>query len=577
MVSPPGDPSSPPPPPVVGARRNRRRTRSVWALSSLVTVGLATAGWIATGRHLEATSMQHVADTWLGFRRCLLGSAPERSGVAATERIRLLRLRDRHRPDAAWPGRCRPLAEAFDRARDAPALRQHFGALPRATTIVDAPEEQGASLVALVTAMEEASLPLARPGAGEVPPPPPVPRPRLDAAALRPFARAGSARTDVTVFAHPDGDRLAVRDGDHVRLCRIEPVRVTCHDVPLDPAAARGRIRLAAAGDTLSLLRLEDGPSPGFYDAATGTLLFGTAYFGAQAFADREVIRVLTATTDGPRGQVEHHRAVELIPGRRPRKRRLRSVPARARTLLIRDRVYWILPDGTNGDALTGLPVREAEPRDATPPPPTMLPAGSRPLDRCHPAAGDVWVLFGNGLTDRQFSLVRFGRKGGEVTRIDVGTSSSIPSLTCFSDHAELLAVEGDRLVHWRCHDDDDACPRTVSHPLPRDHDHTHAAFAPTGDGEVALLWQRDGDALRLRRGGLSGLHRTPDILLTDTPSRGGFEAINVRLLPAADGGGLVALLQDPALELYAVRLDPRGTPSPLKTDRAQYTLDHSR
>lgn len=567
MSRPEPDAPRPSEPPPVAANVTRLRNGGVW-LSSLLAMGLlGGAGWELTDRHLEQQAEQAVADSWLGLRTCMLGPRRDRS-VTPAERIRLTRLQQRHQDDAdAWPARCRPLADAFDQARVQPSVHARFGDLPAARPIVDAPQDHHDDLVVLVQKLDQAELPLASPGAGDVPPPPEVPRPKLEGSNLTPIGRTGSL-AEVGLWLDPQrrSGRILLRDGEGLELCQLDETwtTVTCHSAPLPPKAAAGRVRLSVTDGAVSLLRAEDGPDPGFYDGATGGLLFGTRYFGAQANAEGGLIRIVTADTDGPRGRVKHHRWVELAAGKRPRSRRLKAVPVHARTLLVGDHVYWTEKE-TGRDVMRGLSLREAEKKRKKKAPAlpelAALPPRSRPIARCK-APGELRVLFANGLDDRHYTLVRFPLQAAPtaVKTIDLGLITGVPDMQCHGVETELSRVRMGQLTRWRC--DGERCRQELTDALPQDRGGTHIALGSMGD-TMAMLWQRDDDALRLRVGSPDTLHGLPDQLVFDTPTEGGFEAIAIRMV-GGDGRAL-ALLQDPSMQLYALRIDADGTVTPLK------------
>lgn len=567
MSRPEPDAPHPSEPPPVAADVTRRRNAGVWLTSLVAMALLGGTGWELTDRHLERRAAQGVADSWLGLRTCMLGSRRDRS-VAPAERIRLTQLQQRHQ-DAkqAWPERCRPLAEAFDTARVQPSVRDRFGSLPAAVPIVDAPQDRHEELMTLVRTLDQAELPLASPGAGDVPPPPEVRRPLLAGARLIPIGRTGSlGEVGLWLDEHRKAGRLLLRDGDARQLCELDEAWTTidCQSVPLTPKTAAGRIRLSVTDGVVSLLRADDGPDPGFYDGATGGLLYGTSYFGAQANAEAGLVRILTAKTDGPRGRVKHHRWVELAAGKRPRRRSLKAVPRRARTLLVGDHVYWTERE-TGGDVMRGLPLREAEKKQkkkaSAPPTLATLPPRSRPIARCE-APGEMRVLFANGLEDRHYTLIRFPRPGDPtaVKAIDLGRLTGVPDMQCLGPITELSRIRLGQLTRWRC--EGDACRQELTGELPQDRAGTHVALGSLGK-TMAMLWQRDDDAMRLRVGAPDALHDMPDQLVFDTPTEGGFEAIALRFVGGHERA--LALMQDPSMQVYALRIDADGTVTPLK------------
>lgn len=568
-MSAPPDAPRPSEPPALTADVARRRSRGVW-LTSFVTMGmLGAAGWELTDRHITQRGDQALADAWLGLRTCMLGPRSDRS-VTPAERVRLTQLLQRHQDaEQAWPARCRPQAEAFDAVRVRRSVQERFGALPAALPIVETPEKHHDELMVLVAALDDAGLPLASPGAGDVPPPPDVPHPQLEGTRLTPVGRTG-ALAEVGVWLDEDrkGGRLLLRHGDDLQLCQLDGAwtSLTCQTSPLPVGAAAGRVRLTVSDGAVSLLRAEDGPEPGFYDGATGGMLYSTPYFGAQANAEGGLVRVLSAKTDGPRGTVKHHQWVELASGRSPRSRRLRAVPRTARTLLVGAHVFW-LEHETGGDIMRGLPLRAAEKRrkkkDPELPVLATLPPKSRPVARCE-APGELRLLFTNGLDERQYTLVRFPRRSDaaptEVSALDLGLINGVPDMQCLGETTELSHVRMGQLTRWRCKDE--RCARELTDALPEDHDGTHVALGSFGE-TMAMLWQQDGDALRLRVGPPDTLDERVDRLVYDSPSHGGFEAIDLRVISGR--GRALALLQDPSMQVYAMRIDDDGTITPLK------------
>jgi hypothetical protein len=537
----------------------RRRGRTAVASAVAMTL-LGGSGWLASGHLLERQARQRVADRYEALRICLVG---ETGRLPPSEQLRLARLAVEHSPEGvSWPSRCLPYAAAFDEALEARAVPAELRALPRATAIVEAPDLHGHELDEIAVAIERADLPL--PGHDPAVEVAPAATPaRLSAHRLEPFASAEQLEGVVAAFdpGAPPGGRAALRlvvpDGEGLRICRLDgDLRdIRCRAVPLEPPPG-AKLDLAAgpegAGD---LVQLRDaGEADGFYDAATGLSVWRSAHFDTQAVVSASGRITLSSgiLRDGAPGErLERHQLVRIAPGQRPRASRL-DVPPVARTMLLPDvLLHW--QDGDRTASLHARRFDEQKVEAATSV--GELPTGSRRVAHCRDAGRDA-ILFAAGVHDRRYTLLT--RTKERFATIPVGVIAGRVALSCHGEEAMIERTREGVATRWRC---GERCVQETTGaivglraPI--------ADFASLGARSL-LLWGQEGGALRMRIGAPGELADRRDVLLIDAAGRSDLRLASLRLI--SGGGVALAILQDAALKLYALRIDERGEVTPVR------------
>ncbi|MEZ4439526.1 MAG: hypothetical protein R3B72_10575 [Polyangiaceae bacterium] len=562
--------------------------RGAWRrpLAGLLLGGLLAGGaWGGTGRYLEAEARQEAADAWDAARLCLLGDGLH-AGTVPSRRLRQITLTVRYHADPAhpWPARCAPHADRLDAALTARALVRELGPLPSLGPLTrDAdPLAHGEVLDRLAAELAVANLPLFQRDLTVPPAPAPSP-PRLRRDQLVPLGRV-EALDRVDVALDPQrGEVLRLLLPDRAsRICHFDPAsdwrKARCRPTPVTiPEGARASLtRAAPGGGDLVVLR-DAGDEDGFYDARTGQRILRPRYFDAQGMVAADgSSRLLYADlrNDEPGERVERFRLLDLQPGRRPNKRRLR-IPRDARVLHLASSVLWWRTERPTEDerfaardALFNATFTDGERVLATPTRVGELPEDTRAVADC--ASGDtVVVLLTSGLRDKRYSLV-FVQGGVASPPQDVGSIEGRLSLSC-DDGAALLTRKlqtstATGASRWRCRPskgDRSSCEPAEARGLPSPKKGL-AEVAPLDD-DLALAWAAEAEPLRLRIAEADDLHEARDIIVLEDELHGGLEPIALRWVTA--NGRALLLLQDVGRRVYALRVERSGKLEPVSLE----------
>lgn len=544
-------------------------------LPLVVSGSLALGAWHLSGDYFAGQARQQAADRWDELRVCLLGDTLK-PGDKPSDRVRFIALANHPTPPggAPWPARCLPYAEKLDEALEARAVVDQVGRLPSSATIVERTSDPAAraDLDLLFAELEMADLPLPRHTTMVTPAPGPT-KPLFARESLEQLGKVLEL-DDVAPALDPSTGRVL-----RVLLPEAQPQAchfnagslaerwrsVVCKASPL-VVSRDARLGLAPTdAGGLDLISVRDaGESDGIYDAATGLMVLQPRYFDTQAHvgADgRATILFAKLKGESRLEQVDHFRLLQSEPGKRPETRRLKIAP-NARLLLLPRDVLWSVP----GDAKAGDPlVAQALPEKRSKPLGDKrslgaLPHGSRFITRC--ADGDTTaLLFGAGLEDKRYTLL-FQRQGSFSALTDVGTIAGRVTMTCHEQKAMLQRIQHQRVSRWRC--TTDGCELGLSDPLPMLAEKVHAV-APVG-AQIAVAWKDEAGALRLRVAAPDDLATTPDTVVLDEWQHGGVEMTSLDLV---SGGDLAVLFaQDVGRRVYALRIDAKGLPEPVRITR---------
>ena len=533
------------------------------ALSMLAMLVLGAAAWWGSGRYWADESRQQVAEAWDALRVCLLGEAIP-SQTRPSTRMRFIALAVAHtEEEGVWPARCAPYAEALDEALSSRSMQRQFGGLPSAAAALS--DSDGEALDLLYGELELADLPLPKRAVSVLP----APEPSLPMLSKKELASMGQIVDLAGIDAALDGD-----DGHVLRLLLPEASPLICrfNDGPRDQRwqtmACRNTPMTIERDARLRLTRSEPGApdmiyardtseADGFYDASTGQRLWRPRYFDAQA-----VVRGDGASTilyadmrDGKsRERVDQFRVMTMVPGKRPKRRRLR-IPSDARAMLFPGQLLWWHPkDGKDVAYLAPLSGGKIGKRHKI----GELAAGTRPVADC---AGEEMraVLLVSGIRERRYAMV-FMRDDKTLVS-DIGVIEGKLSLSCHGNHAMLTRLSKKRAARWRCAAD--KCVRGLSSPLPLVTG-SLAALAPLGD-QVVLAWAAPREPLRLRIGDPDDLQDTPDAIVLDDELHDGIEPVAMDMISA--DGLAVLLIHDAGNRVFALRIDQDG-PSPVRIVR---------
>lgn len=540
----------------------------------IVGGGLALGAWHASGDYFAEEARQGAADRWDELRVCLLGDTLK-PGDKPSQRVRFIGLANHTTANGeGWPARCLPYAEGLDKALEARAVVSQVGRLPSAVTIVQHTSDPASrsDLDLLFAELEMADLPLPRHHTMVTPAPAP---------AMPLFAREDLEQLGKVLELDDVAPSLDPSTGRALRVLLPESQPQACHfnSGPLaerwksvvckaSPLVVSRDARLSLAPTDvggLDLISVRDaGAADGIYDAATGLMVLQPRYFDTQthvAADGRATILFAKLKGDSSLEKVDHFRLLQSEPGKRPETRRLR-IAANARLLLLQEEVLWSVPgDHKTGDVLIAqaLPEKRSKPLGDKR---TLgsLPHGSRFITRC--ADGDTTaLLFGAGLEDKRYTLI-FQKKGSFSAPADVGTIAGRVTMTCHEQKAMLQRIQHQRISRWRC--TDKGCELGLSDPLPMLDAKVHAV-APVG-AQIVVTWKDEAGALRLRVAAPDDLAATPDTVVLDEWQHGGVEMTSLSLVTGGDLAVLFA--QDVGRRLYALRIDAKGLPEPVRITR---------
>jgi hypothetical protein len=500
-------------------------------------------------------SRQEVADAWDAVRVCMVGDGLA-AGTRPSEQRRLaLHAVVHEQSDAPWPARCLPYAERLDRALEARSIPAAWRTLPRAVAVVSSNAEDLPALDELHAALEGADLPLPQRDASTARAP----------AAVAPQFKSRDLAT-IGQVTHLDDVHVQLDEGRVLRLllpeakplvCRFNDGpreqrwrSVACSSVPLT-LGERTQLRLSPAmAGASDLIYARDGAdSDGFYDGSTGQRIWRPRYFDAQAYVrDSGTTTILYAEMrdDHERERVEQYRALSLVPGQRPRNRRL-PIASDARVMLLGDNVLWWSPTTDRDDALTVAALGDDKRPLGKPQAIGTLSRDARLVSSCE-SEGTSALFFVSGVQERRYALV-FRKAGVWLPPLDVGVIEGKLTLSCHDGVAMLLRSDEDSIARWRCNAT--GCAQALATP-PAVVPDTRFSVAPIGDS-LALAWSAPGEPLRLRIAAPHELETARDAILVDDAAHSGLEPTSMRMI--SGDGLLLLLLQDEGGRIRALRI----------------------